>query len=761
MQPSRPVETDIVLLGAGHAHVEVLRRFVMQPQPGVRLTLIAREPEALYSGMLPGLIRGDYTYEQAHIDLAPLTALARARLIFGEATAFDPIARTVSVAERPDVPFDILSVDVGGLSAIPRLPDEPVRTEPAPTVAQARRATRTSRHQANQPILPEAEDLLTDVRPIPRAAPEQNNVSVKPIGRFLDKLAHLQATLTAGARIAVIGGGPGGSELALALVRRFDGLFRVLLVSATPDPIPTAPPSARRAMRQALVDAGVELVFGVTASGLRDGLLLLSDGSSIEAEAALWATGVVGPGILAASGVACDEAGCIRVSNTLASISHPHVFAAGDCAALEGNPRPKAGAWAVRAGAPLAENLRRAALRQRLKPWRPRKDAPAILGLGDGRAVAWRNGVSVQGRLVWRVKDWIDRRWMRVYSDMRMPANPDDPMRCGGCGAKVSADVLADVLGSLAREPGPELLDAWDDASVVRPPAGKLLVQSIDHFRGFIDDPYILGQIAAAHALSDIHAMGADPWTAMAIASVPYAPGEKMRADLSAMLQGAQEVLRGDGCTLVGGHSAEAAEAALGFAVTGLVGAGAALRKSGLRSGDRLILTKPLGTGIIFAGQMRGLTRAVWLQAAIQSMRTTNGEAGRILRGFSPHGATDVTGFGLAGHLREMLEASGVAATLWLDAIPALPGAMALAMRGVESTLAESNRRWLGRAPGTELLVDPQTSGGLLVGIPANRAAACLQALRDASIAAAEIGEVEVLQEGQPLLRLEQSGTDG
>jgi selenide,water dikinase len=289
---------------------------------------------------------------------------------------------------------------------------------------------------------------------------------------------------------------------------------------------------------------------------------------------------------------------------------------------------------------------------------------------------------------------------------------------------------------------------------VVKPPSGKLLVQSVDHFRAFLDDPYVFGQIAAAHALSDIHAMGAEPWTALAIASVPYASSAKMRDDLAAMLQGATVVLRGDGCALVGGHSAEAAEAALGFSVTGLAGPDVILRKSGLQPGDRLILTKPLGTGIILAAHMRGEARAQWLLAAVASMCNTNATAARIIRGFAPRAATDVTGFGLAGHLTEMLEASRAAATLWYEAIPALPGAQELAARGIESTLAESNRRWIGRMPNAELLVDPQTSGGLLVGVPANRAARCVSALRDAGIEAAEIGEVEPVQEGQPPLRL-------
>src|SRR6185312_13651136 len=165
MQPRGPIVTDLVLLGAGHAHVEVLRRFAMRPEPGVRLTLVGREPETPYSGMLPGLIRGDYSFPQAHIDLAPLTVAAGARLIVAEATAIDLRDRNVEVAGRPPVPFDLLSIDVGGEPAMPR----------------------------------------------------DAGVPVKPIGRFLDRLAALEAELADGARVAVVGGGPAGSELALAL----------------------------------------------------------------------------------------------------------------------------------------------------------------------------------------------------------------------------------------------------------------------------------------------------------------------------------------------------------------------------------------------------------------------------------------------------------------------------------------------------------------------------------------------------------------
>ena len=702
-----PIRHVIVLLGAGHAHVEVLRRFALRPSPGVRLTLIGREPHTPYSGMLPGLIRRDYGFDEAHIDLAPLAAASGARLILAEADGIDLAGRTVSLIGRPPLAFDTLSLNVGGVPAMPA----------------------------------------------------DGGTAVKPIGQFLERLEHLEATLPQGARIAIVGAGPAGTELALALARRLGTRARIALIAGGPEPLADAPELARRVARRALVEAGVELVSGVQAGVLTNGRLALSDGSFLDADAALWATGVVGPAFLAAAGLACDEAGCVRVDRGLRSVSHRFVFAAGDCAAVEGAARPKAGVWAVRAGVPLAANLRRVAGGRAPRPWRPQAHALTILGLGDGRAVAWRNGIAVSGRLMWRWKDWIDRRWMRMYA-MRMTPSPDDPMRCGGCGAKVGAEALGAAFARLAPTARPDVLVGLagaDDAAIVMPPPGQAVVQSVDHFRAFLTDPFVFGEIAAAHALSDLHAMGAKPWTALAVATVPYAPGGRMAADLAAMMEGAVGILEADGCALVGGHSGEGAEAALGFAVSGLIEPRRAWRKAGLRAGDLLVLTKPLGTGVVLAGQMRGLTKARWLQAAVASMRRTNADAARILRAHAVLAATDVTGFGLAGHLAEMLAASSVGASISPDTVLLLPGALELARQGVESTLAPDNRRVLsapGRTPLTDLLADPQTSGGLLAGVPAGRADACLVALRAAGVEAAIIGTVEPASADLPALRL-------
>jgi selenide, water dikinase len=687
MQPRAPVATDIVLLGAGHAHAEVLRQAAMRPVAGLRYTLIAREPDTPYSGMLPGLIRGEYAFAEAHLDCARLAAAAGARLVHAEATSIDPAARRIAVGNRPAIGFDFLSIDVGGA--------------------------------------PEAGD---------------GGVPVKPIGRFLERLGAIESRLGAGFRLAVVGGGAGGVELALALARRFGAGARLLLVNADAEPLARAPAAARRAVAAALTAATIEQHNDVRALGFAEGVLTLSDGATLAADEVLWATHVRGPAFLAASGLACDDQGCVRVAATLESVSHPGIFAAGDCAAIEGAPRPKAGVWAVRAGAPLAANLRRAAAGTPPRPWRPQRDALAILGLGDGTATAWRGPFAVTGAWVARWKERIDRRWMAMYQSLRPMEDGD--ARCGGCGAKLDAASLRATLAPLVPPPRPDIpvgLAAGDDAAVTLPPLGKAVVQSVDHFRAFVDDPWLLGRIAARHALSDLHAMGATPWTAMAMATVPYAHGSRMQDDLAAMMQGANDVLADEGCTLIGGHSAEGAELALGFAVSGLADPDSLWRLDALRPGDGLILTKPLGTGVILAAAMKGEARAVWLQAALDGMQRSNAPSVPILRAHGVRACTDITGFGLAGHLTAMLRASGLAATLDPEAVPALPGALDLLAAGHASTLAPGNRIGLdtdGDLP--PLLTDPQTSGGLLAGVP--NGPACVTALRAAGIPAALIG---------------------
>ena len=305
-------------------------------------------------------------------------------------------------------------------------------------------------------------------------------------------------------------------------------------------------------------------------------------------------------------------------------------------------------------------------------------------------------------------------------------------------------------------------LSAPDDAAVlVLPPAGNHIAATVDLFRSFIDDPYLFGEIAANHAMNDIVAMGGTPRHALAIAVVPPGQAVKSEETLFQLLGGASACLDREGVALVGGHSAEGAEIALGFSVFGEVEPKRILRKAGLRPGNALILSKPIGTGILFAGLMRGRTAAAAIAQAIDCMRQSARTAAQI---FAAHGATamtDVSGFGLAGHLGEMLKASRAAAELDLAAIPLYAGARELAKAGIASTLVPENLAGGGiihdaldgdlSKAASALLFDPQTAGGLLAGIPAGLSTECVAALRAAGYAAAAvIGSVREAGKAEP-----------
>jgi selenide,water dikinase len=352
-------------------------------------------------------------------------------------------------------------------------------------------------------------------------------------------------------------------------------------------------------------------------------------------------------------------------------------------------------------------------------------------------------------------------------SDLRR-ALAEASMRCGGCGAKVGAGILSRVLGRLERrDEGGVLvgLAAADDAAVIQVPPGRVLVQSVDFFRAFIDDPYVLGRIAVNHALGDLHAMGAVPHSALAVATVPYASEAIVEDDLYRLLAGAQRSLGEEGVALIGGHTAEAAELALGFSVNGFADPARLWRKGGLRAGDALVLTKPVGTGVLFAAAMRGAARAAWLEAALQSMCASNRAAVPVLQRHGARACTDVTGFGLVGHLMEMLRASRASAALRLADVPVLAGAAEMFAGGQQSSLQLDNLRArhaianlaeVGRDPRLAVLFDPQTAGGLLAGVPADTATACVTDLRQAGYEhAAIVGRIADLQGDEPLVTIE------
>ena len=733
---SEPVRQDIVLVGGGHSHVDVLKRFGMKPQPGVRLTLIARDLLTPYSGMVPGLIAQHYTVAECHIDLRPLAAFAGARLIHAPATGLDLAHNSVQVAGRPPVRFDLLSLDTGS-------------TPSTAGIAGAEHA-----------------------------------LPVKPIDCFLVGQSAIAAAIAdkpGRYHIVVVGGGAGGVELTLSLdqqLRRGASSrernpedLSLTIIEASDRLLPSYNTAARARLLRVIAKRGIDVQTGTMIARIDADSVTLDSGETLPADRTVLVTNGGAPHWLAASGLALDERGFVRVDDDLRSPSHAQVFAAGDLASMDNYTLPKSGVYAVRQGPYLAENLRRAATGQPLRAYRPQKQTLALITTGDRYAIAARGTLSLAGGWVWRWKDWIDRRWMRKYQELpdmtaQSPTGSDndvlDDMRCGGCGAKVPAPILRRALDRLPPQVTEGLaqgLDAPDDAAVLMPPPGKALVQTVDQFRAFIDDPYLFARIAANHCLGDIFAMGAEPHSALAAVILPHDGEDKIAEDLYQLLAGATETLADAGAVLAGGHTGEGAEMAFGLTVNGYADPDTILRKGGLQTGDALILTKPLGTGVLFAADMRTKARGEWIEAAFTSMLRLAGPSVPILRAHGASACTDVTGFGLLGHLVEMLQASTADAVLDLDAVPLLAGAAGLSVEGIESTLKADNEAATAasHAPAAHiaypLLFDPQTAGGLLVGVRQDRAAACLEELRHAAAPdAAIIGSVHARQGDDPMV---------
>ena len=336
---------------------------------------------------------------------------------------------------------------------------------------------------------------------------------------------------------------------------------------------------------------------------------------------------------------------------------------------------------------------------------------------------------------------------------------------CGGCAAKLGADLLADALSGLTGGGAePEALIAGlapaDDAAAYRVSDELAVIGTLDFFPPLVDDARTFGEIAAANALSDVFAMGGRVLFALSIAAFPE---ELPRDVLAAVFEGAAGKVREAGGTLAGGHTIRDAEPKYGLAVIGAAHPDRLLRKGGAEVGDALVLTKRLGTGLLVSGNRQGRANAADLATAVDQMRTLNAGAAGVLVRHGIRGATDVTGFGLLGHGLEMARASGTAFVFDASALPALDGALELAALGVETGGAAHNRRFVaprltvrgGVSPEIVTLAhDPQTSGGLLVAIPPDRLSAVLADLRSAKVDAWVVGRVEAATGGSSSVRL-------
>jgi len=722
-----PLVRDLVLIGGGHTHALVLRRWGMAPLAGVRLTVISPDPTAPYTGMLPGHVAGHYPRAALEIDLVRLARFAGARLILGRVEGIDSVARRLLLPGRAPVAYDIASLDIGVTAEMPELPGFSTHAHPA-----------------------------------------------KPLGPFAVAWERFVADVEGGRaapKAIVIGGGVGGVELAMAMAHRLREAGtepQVTVFEAGTQALRDIGTAARATLLRRMAALGVGLETGRQVARVTPGAVVLGDGRRVPAGFVIGAAGARPQPWLAATGLALEE-GFVRVGPTLQTESDPTVFAVGDCAHLGFAPRPKAGVYAVRAAPVLCHNLRVALSgRGRMRAFRPQRDYLKLVSTGGRSAVADKFGLRAGGAWLWHLKDRIDRRFMAKFHDLPAMPAPDLPAAraeglteaagtqplCAGCGAKVGPDTLRAALAAL---PAPQRADVLsqpgDDAAVLAHGEGAQSLTT-DHLRAFSGDLWLFARVAALHALGDVWAMGVRPQAALASITLPPMAPRLQTESLREILAAATEVFRAEGAELVGGHTTTGAEMQLGFTLTGLGTRVVAL--AGARPGDALLLTKPLGTGTILAAEMALAAPGRTVAAALACMAISQGAAARQLANVA-HAMTDVTGFGLAGHLHAICRASSVGAELDLDAVPILEGAESLALAGVRSTLWPANMaavEGILEAPATpraSLLADPQTAGGLLAAVPPDRADAICDTVRRTGLADAEI--VGRLTEGPPTIR--------
>jgi len=713
MTPDVPFTRELVLVGGGHTHALVLRAWGMKPVPGVRLTLINPGPTAPYSGMLPGHIAGHYTRDALKIDLVSLARHAGARLVLGAVDVIDPVAQRVQVPGRAPMAYDTLSIDVGITAKMDALPGFATHGIPA-----------------------------------------------KPLETFATRWDAYCAG-DGPARIAVIGGGVAGMELALACAHRMqvlgrDAAITVLDRGAVLDRVAS---SARQRLLAAAAGYGIALVDQATVTEVTATDLQLADGQRIASDFTIGAAGAVPHPWLAETGLAVDD-GYVTVDEYLRSTSHPNVYAAGDCAHLSRSPRPKAGVYAVRAAPILAHNLRADLVGHQRRAFHPQRDFLKLISLGQKQALAEKAGITLAGAGMWRWKNRIDQAFMdkfRHLPPMPTPIAPRNaakgvagelsgPMPCGGCGAKLGPDALSGVLSALPRAGRADVETTPGDDAAVLNIAGQRQVLTTDHLRAFAEDPVLMTRVTAVHALGDIWAMGATPQAAMATVILPRMAARMQGPWLDEIMSAARDVFAAEGAEIVGGHSSMGTELTLGFSITGVLDR-PAITLSGARPGDLLILTKPIGSGTVLAAEMRGKARGSDV-ADVWAMMTQGQAKASALLAPVARAMTDVTGFGLAGHLANICEASGVGADVTLDGIPLYPGALRLAETGIRSTLFAQNRAALAArvdAPETalaDLVFDPQTAGGLLAAIDPGAATETLAALNSAGVPATQIGQI-------------------
>lgn len=708
MKAKIPSFKHLVLIGGGHANLQVLHSFAMNPVLHLDVTLVSDQIFAPYSGMLPGHLAGWYSFAETHFDLVKLSQRAGIRFLHDEVVGFEAKNRKVICKNRGDIAFDFASINVG-----------------------------------SQP--------KTEWR-------GENIFSLKPISIFLNQWNAFVTQLETRdpkemLNVAIVGGGASGVEIALVISRRLSRMripANIRILHKPQTLLSGHAKNVQEEMQKVCEEQKIQLHFSEEVSQIENGKIQTNLGT-YSAEFVFVATQADSPKWFKNTDLPLNSDGFVKIDQHLEIPGFSGVFAAGDCTDLwvEGKSLklPKSGVYAVRQGPILNENLRRRMLDHgSLRKYKPQKKSLALITTGKKEVIASYGSFGFRSALLWKVKDAIDRRFMMRFqnlnlkmqaeespsSQMRLPSRRSDefqPTTCGGCGSKVDREILnASLFRQKREEPSwiKKGLNFADDVAVV---SGDLfqnsdLILTTDFFPTFTSDYFFFGRALVLHAMGDCWAKGAKGLGALATVGIPQGAAEIEKTTLSQMMRGIEFELSRSGVALLGGHSFYTSDPAAGLMVVGQTG----LRffpKFGLRPGDSVILTKPIGTGVLIAKMGMGLGTGQESIALSAQILQSHFPILETLASLDIVAATDLTGFGLAGHLLEMLGQDELRLELKLQKIPWLAEAKAAWEAGEFATMTPKNKRAFDKFVSLDfrqswvenLLFEPQTSGGFLLAV--------------------------------------------
>lgn len=742
----RDIRKKIVLVGGGQTHAPVLKKLGMSREDNYDLTLISSNSIVPYSGMLPGYLAGSYTKEECLIDLRHISNFSGAKFIHANVTGLDLRNRQILLENRPPIRYDLLSLNVG--------------------------------------IIPDLDSIVG----------KEHIVAIKPAISFFIRWKSILEKIEKGEygkrfRLAILGAGAGGIEIAFNAQKRLMNIVpevEIHIFQRGKEILQGFNDNSKRKINLELQSKKIHLHLNEEIRKVSEVQneyhCITNRGNQFQFDLVVGAVKARTLDWIEESELLKDENGFILVNDFLQSISHPDVFAVGDIATMKNHRRPKAGVFAVRQSVPLYENLMRFIADKPYIKYKPQENFLTLLNLGDGKAIASRGKYSLgASKWIWKWKDQIDRGFMNKFSNLPvkmkapMMQKDDSEFLCNGCGSKLSADILKNALDrlesyfpSLSNEKNSRYqnikttigLKQREDSARIKILKKSDLIQSVDFFKPIVSDLFISGHIAANHCLNDLYAKGVNAHSAQAIINLDE-NSSQTEEDLFQILAGANTAFAREGVELVGGHTNIGKEFGFGFVCNGFQEKADFYSKRDARVDDIIIITKPIGVGLVFAADMRNKITPLCVDAAIQSMLHSNYNAINTMKKYKIHACTDVTGFGLAGHLYEIIKASNLTAFIELNKIPLLPELNYLLEKNpeIQSSLFPSNWKSFEYYFGGNknhltyrVLFDPQTSGGLLFTIKPTDAEKCVNELRKVGYAASIIGRVKKMKSNNETL---------